>query len=46
MKPISVLTVVILLFAALAALAQEPQGVFCNADLRPNGYTITAPTAK
>jgi hypothetical protein len=28
MKPISVSTVIILLFAALAALAQEQQGLF------------------
>jgi hypothetical protein len=38
MKPTLIVTVVTLLLASLAAVAQEPQDLFCNAGLRPNGY--------
>jgi hypothetical protein len=37
-KCASVLTIVILLFASLAALAQEPQEPSGNAGLRCNGF--------
>jgi hypothetical protein len=38
MKSLSISAVIILMLAAIAAFAQEPQDLFCNAGLLPNGY--------
>jgi hypothetical protein len=38
MKSISVSAIVILLLVSIAAFAQEPQALFCNAALWPDSY--------